>query len=68
VIERLNSLVARAGFYQVGTNRVVLASLLGAICFGLITYLVFGIYAFGLTVTVLTLLAMLGLAGLCWLP
>jgi len=59
VIERLNSLVARAGFYQVGTNRVVFLSLLSSGSLGLITYLVFGIYAFGLAVTVLTLLAII---------
>ncbi len=59
MISELNSLVARAGFYHFGTSRVVFASLLGAVSLGLITYLVFGIYAFGLAVTVLSLLAII---------
>jgi len=56
VISKLRNLVNEAGYYQFGADRLIYLSLIFAFLLGLGVYFIFGIYALGVAVFVLSLL------------
>jgi len=56
VISKLRNLVNEAGYYQFGADRLIYLSLIVAFLLGLGVYFIFGIYALGVAVFVLSLL------------
>jgi tight adherence protein B len=56
VISKLRALVIEAGFYRYGADRVLLLCLLASVLIGLIVYFLFGIYAFGISMAVLSIM------------
>lgn len=59
MITKLRQLVIEAGFYQFGAEKFLSLALLACSLFGVIVYFVFGIYAFGIAASVLSLLGVI---------
>lgn len=56
MIQKMRRLITEAGLYHFGVDKFLLTTIAGSIFAGLLVYFLFGIYAFGVSVSVLSML------------